>query len=191
MKKIIIAGADSGETCVTEKSLKRNIFLILFSLLSNISYASEKQALDLIKSLGKDLQKELKKGLKKSTVGALRACNLKAPVIADKYSLDNIHVGRVSIKNRSPQNVPKKWMFETINLYHSGKIKNGYKVVKISHGRKGILKPIKTMPVCLQCHGINISTNVKTEISKFYPKDKATGFKVGSIRGFFWAEYSE
>ena len=64
----------------------------------------EKEVLEKIKSFGKSLKKELKSGLKKSTQEAVKSCNLKAPELADKAGNDEIKIGRVSLKNRNPNN---------------------------------------------------------------------------------------
>lgn len=39
--------------------------------------------------------------------------------------------------------------------------------------------------VCSTCHGRNISKNLKEEILKLYPEDKAIGFEHGDVRGAF------
>ena len=47
------------------------------------------------------------------------------------------------------------------------------------------MKAIPTQALCLNCHGELMSTPVKAKIKQLYPGDKATGFKVGDIRGAF------
>ncbi|MCP4915070.1 MAG: DUF3365 domain-containing protein [Oligoflexia bacterium] len=163
--------------------------LILSLFVISSVYASEKQALGQIKKLGMSLKSELQKGMKKSPIDALKACNIQAPIIQEKVSTSNIKVGRVSLKNRNPNNTPKPWMKSYIQDFHQGKIKKGYVVVSLEGKRKGILKPIKTMPLCLKCHGSDIDPKLAQEIGKRYPSDKAKGYKLGQIRGFFWAEF--
>lgn len=164
------------------------ILIILLVTSVNI-YASEELALKKIKKFGKVLKTELKKGLKESSVKAIEVCNVKAPEIQKQVSTDAIKIGRVSIKNRNPNNKPKKWMKTYIKQFHQKTLKKNHVVVKLSNGKNGLIKPIKTMPLCLKCHGTNIDKSLKEVILSKYPKDKATGYKLGDIRGFFWAEY--
>ena len=47
------------------------------------------------------------------------------------------------------------------------------------------LKPIVIQAECLNCHGNreNMISNVKDLIAQKYPRDKATGYNVGDLRG--------
>lgn len=171
--------------------MKFIILCLIFISSEQFANDNVKSALKQIKSLGGELKKELKSGLKESPSKALGLCNIKAPIIAKKLNSNEIKVGRVSLKNRNPLNKPKKWMLEEINKYHNKENNDEFVVVKINENKKGLLKPIMTMPMCLKCHGKEIDVNLKNEISQLYPKDKATGYSVGDIRGFFWAEFEE
>lgn len=162
---------------------------LLMILFMTTGFATEEKALQQIKSYGKALKLELKAAMKKSPEHAVEVCNLKAPQIQNKNSNENIKIGRVSTKNRNPNNFPKKWMLETIQAYQQNKIQKPFTVVSLENGKQGLLKPIKTMPLCLNCHGTNIDPKLYSTIKKKYPNDKAVGYKAGQIRGFFWAEY--
>lgn len=149
----------------------------------------EKKALAEINRLGKNLKTELQKAMKVSPVNALKVCNTKAMPLTQEVSKAGIKVGRVSLKNRNPKNKPAGWMMETITAYHNGMKKEPYSVVQLPNGKHGILKPIKTMPLCLKCHGTDIDPKLQKKISELYPQDKATGYQNNQIRGFFFAEY--
>lgn len=151
--------------------------------------ANELKAIEKIQQFGKALKVELQKGMKKSPVDAVKACNLQAPAIQKNVSTDNMQIGRVSFKNRSPNNKPEKWMVKYMKGFHKKSIMKPFITVKLDDGKMGLLKPIKTMPVCLKCHGEKISNNLEKEISRLYPQDKARGYKLGDIRGFFWVKY--
>lgn len=168
--------------------MKTLILILLFSL--NL-HAGEKEALMTIKQLGTNLKKELKAAMKKSPSKALVVCNTVAMPITEQAAVKGIKVGRVSLKNRNPKNAPKNWMKPFIEKYHKGEIKKPYSVVTLKSGKKGIIKPIKTAPLCLKCHGNYISQATQNKIKELYPADKAVGYKVGQIRGFFWAEFKE
>lgn len=171
--------------------LKKNVELvIILGLLAPKAQAnSEQEALSKIKEFGTTLKRELKKGLSKSPLEAVKVCNLKAPEIATKVSSKEIKIGRVSLKYRNPQNKPQKWMKSYIQKFHKKEIKKAYIVASLPNGKKGLLKPVQTMPLCLTCHGEKIEPTLSKEIKRLYPQDKATGYKVGQIRGFFWAEF--
>ena len=47
------------------------------------------------------------------------------------------------------------------------------------------VKAIRIKEVCLNCHGSNISSDLKKEIQKLYPDDKAINYKLNDIRGAF------
>jgi len=152
---------------------------------------SDKVVLENVKKLGAELKKELKTGMKKSPKDALEICNIKAPIIEGKYNKDKLKIGRISSKNRNPNNRPKDWMIKYIKDFHSKNIKDKYITVEISENKKGFLMPIPTVPVCLKCHGRKVNPNLYKAILEKYPRDKATGYTVGEIRGFFWAEYNK
>ena len=155
---------------------------------AEINFEKEQLALGAIKILGKNLKQELKAALKVSVLNALSVCNTKASIITQKSKAQNIQLGRVSQMNRNPNNSPKDWMLPYMERFKNGEIKDAY--IKVSIGSKhGILKPIFTAPMCLKCHGENIDSTISSKIQELYPFDKATGFEVGDIRGYFFAEY--
>lgn len=158
-------------------------------ILSFSAHASEKLALKTITEYSKNLKAELKQGLKKSPEKAIEICKMKAPEIQMRLSDRDIEIGRVSLKNRNPNNTPKEWMIPYINGFHRREIKRPYVTVDLDGKKRGLLKPIKTLPLCLKCHGPQIQAGVSKEIKRRYPNDKATGHRLGEIRGFFWATY--
>ncbi|MDD0854156.1 DUF3365 domain-containing protein [Halobacteriovorax sp. GB3] len=167
------------------------MILLTFSLLPLSTFSSEKEVLQTIQSLGSQLKKELKSSMRKSPVNAIETCHIQAPKISSELSTKDLKIGRVSFKNRNPDNKPKDWMISYMEDFHIKKIKSPYLVVQIDSKTKGLIKPIVTAPLCLTCHGENISTPIQHKIKKLYPNDKATGYKIGQIRGFFWATYKE
>ncbi|MAX66612.1 MAG: DUF3365 domain-containing protein [Bacteriovoracaceae bacterium] len=171
--------------------MTKQILLFFALLLPSYGYASEELALKTIKTYAKSLKKELKAGLKKSPQEAIKICQIKAPQLQAESNLKNLKIGRVSLKNRNPKNTPRAWMKDYIQQFHNQKITKSHIVVSLDRHTKGLLKPIVTVPLCLKCHGSHLSEQVSKEIKKRYPQDKATGYKVGEIRGFFWAEYTE
>jgi len=46
-----------------------------------------------------------------------------------------------------------------------------------------VYKPLVMKQPCMACHGDNISKDIQEMTAKLYPKDMATGFKLGELRG--------
>jgi len=57
-------------------------------------------------------------------------------------------------------------------------------------GSLGVVMPIVVGSSCLACHGDPgaMEAVVREAIAKAYPKDQATGYKEGDLRGWFWVE---
>lgn len=168
--------------------------ILLFSILAfaneTKTMTKKELALSAIKELAGELKSHLQAAMKNGgPVNALKVCNEKAMPITEKVQKEGISLGRVSLKNRNPNNQPKEWMLEYINAFHKGEIKTANIEVDIANGKKGLLMPIPTGGLCLTCHGEKLAPSISAQIKKLYPEDKATGFKANDIRGFFWAEY--
>jgi hypothetical protein len=54
----------------------------------------------------------------------------------------------------------------------------------------GVLRPIVEQSMCAGCHGPvdRITPEVRQMLAARYPKDRATGFTLGQIRGWYWVE---
>lgn len=59
-----------------------------------------------------------------------------------------------------------------------------------SEGALGVTFPIRLKPRCLVCHGPKdyLMQEVREALAEDYPDDRATGFAVGGLRGWFWVE---
>ena len=42
--------------------------------------------------------------------------------------------------------------------------------------------------LCVTCHGESLAPDVQERLAERYPTDRATGYRVGDLRGVFWAE---
>jgi hypothetical protein len=60
--------------------------------------------------------------------------------------------------------------------------------VALGGGRHGYVEPIVMQPLCVTCHGEEIAEPLRQRIAELYPEDRATGFRVGELRGLFWVE---
>ncbi len=155
----------------------------------------KKRALALIKGFGMNLKGVLMQELKKNgPVSAIHVCNRKAEEIANVFSVRGWTVGRTALKLRnSMQNTPDDWERETLKMFEK-KLAQGAdpktliraEIVQ-QDGRKvfRLMKAIIVQKPCLQCHGTDIKPEVRDAIEASYPKDDATGFKLGQLRGAF------
>jgi hypothetical protein len=59
--------------------------------------------------------------------------------------------------------------------------------------RVGLLSPIEIRRRCLHCHAARDSLSPATRawLRSAYPEDRALGYALGDLRGFWWAEASK
>jgi hypothetical protein len=123
--------------------------------------------------------------------GAINFCHLDATTISQRVGKqEGIAAGRTSDRLRSPTNAPRPWAAPLVKA-HSGQRARGVEGFAVDLGDKvGVLRPIAERPMCAGCHGPadRISPAVKTVLADLYPADRATDFKDGDIRGWFWVE---
>lgn len=152
---------------------------------------------DAVKSFQAALQNELQAAMKSGgPVNAITVCNTKAPDIAAAISKKHgWQVGRTSLKLRNPANSPDAWELKILQLFEL-RAKGGenpanidfYEVV--DSGGKKEFRYMKAIPIpegmpCLTCHGQDIDPKVQTKLKELYPKDQATGYQRGALRGAF------
>ena len=154
--------------------------------------ASKQVAQQFVKQLGGHLKKEMKAN---GPVQAIKVCKEVAPGIANQLSIDNgWSISRVSSKVRNPSSgLPDKWESEVLAEFEAlvadgGKFSDMKKTAVVEENGKSyfrFMKPIPVQPVCLSCHGgkEDVSADVSAELAKQYPFDKATGYKLGELRG--------
>jgi len=96
-------------------------------------------------------------------------------------------IRRTALKYRNPVNKPDAIDTKVMNEFVASKNFDKPKVVMVN-GVERIYKALPAKQECLICHGENISPAVKKVILKSYPKDLATGFKLGDFRGVVVSE---
>nr|WP_245667226.1 DUF3365 domain-containing protein [Leptospira tipperaryensis] len=153
--------------------------------------------LKLIGDFQVDLQKNLQTTIQKQgVVAALEVCKTISPQkekeIKEEFPM--LKVRRVSEKPRKPDHQPEEWEARIFKEWAEA-MKTGmspYTVILSENNQVKILKPIiLENPTCLKCHGgpKDISPAVAKKISELYPKDQATGYKIGDLRGAFSATW--
>ncbi|WP_334019678.1 Tll0287-like domain-containing protein [Alteromonas sp. S015] len=198
--------------------MKKRIFLIALGLavsagcpLANAQnneptdsdvHAKVQQARVHAKALGGALKSRLKQAIQSGGLEAgVEECQLAAEPIAEGLSQHGWEVGRTALKVRNPNNAPDEWEREQLTLFSSllektkleGKPPSTpmdtYKYDSDS-GEFRYMMAIQQGQVCMACHGAQVAPSVKETILKHYPKDEATGFELGELRGAFTLTYS-
>lgn len=185
----------------------RAIILILFSILAFLACEKETLKFELVEGESfKEINKEYRKIVRQSFIflsselkeqmrlggveQGIKACNVKAPEIENKLSKNfEMTIRRTSDKYRNLDNKPDDIDSEILDIY----LKNNDKKPKLIKTADGIRYyfPIKTLPLCLSCHG-DIDSQIGKEnyalIKKLYPDDNATGYKKDDFRGLWVLE---
>jgi hypothetical protein len=152
----------------------------------NVSAEDIERAQTAIGSLKKELQTALREGLREGPENAIEVCQIKAPGISKRLTGDGITVGRTSHRLRNPENAPEPWVEPLLDEYASAVGEGTWRAVRLDDGSVGYVEPIYVRPVCLKCHGGDLSEAVAGRINTLYPHDEATGFESGDFRGLFW-----
>ncbi len=147
--------------------------------------ARAREAVEKLRSsLGRELGAALKRG---GPAAAIAVCAERAPAIAASLGDATLRIGRTSHKLRNPRNAPPAWVAPLLAEYQKNPgLASSERL--IGPGRVGYLEPIKTVTPCLACHGQTLDGSVEEALAKRYPKDAATGFAAGDLRGLFWVE---
>jgi hypothetical protein len=157
--------------------------------------AMTSEAVALTREYGTALQGALKGALESSgPVGAMEFCGKEAPGIAQEASnRSGWKIARTSLKPRNPKSEPDEYEKQVMEEF-AASLAGGTplaslrraEVVYVSGERVfRYMQPIPTAEMCLTCHGSDLKPEVSAKIQELYPKDKATGYKAGELRGAF------
>jgi len=121
---------------------------------------------------------------------AVRVCRQKAPELAGGVSSSSLRIGRTALRVRNPANTADAWEREVLDDFQR-RIEAGedpasmesWRVAEDGTGRW--MKAIPTAPLCTTCHGTDLDPELARTLQTLYPKDQATGFEVGDLRGAF------
>lgn len=117
---------------------------------------------------------------------AIEVCSKLAPQLAKEVGEQHqVSIGRTAIRLRNENNRPPAWAEPLLKELPTKPV-----VQDLENGRTGVLFPILLKVQCLTCHGPDdkIAAEIRTELARLYPNDKATGFQEGDLRGWFWLE---
>jgi hypothetical protein len=123
--------------------------------------------------------------------GAIRVCHMAATTVINRVAReDGIAAGRTSALLRTPSNAPKPWAAPIVGRYVDRPAAGLDGFVVDLGPRVGVMRPIAHRAICSPCHGRDdqLTPKVRAELAERYPKDRATGFKDGDLRGWLWVE---
>ncbi len=143
------------------------------------------QALEAKESLSSMLSLELKAAMADPAT-AIHFCKTRAPSIASQIGKEqNLRIGRTSFQIRNLDNQPPQWAKGFVRARVNDAV-----TLQLADDGLGLLFPIRVKTVCLHCHGqqSEMDPSIFAAVLSDYPDDKATGFKVGDLGGYFWIE---
>jgi hypothetical protein len=126
---------------------------------------------------------------------AISLCQTISPDISTELTdSSGFEVLRTSLKLRNPENAPGPWELEVLKSFQD-KVASGAEPDKLEYYAEVVtpegdhvlryMRGIQVGEICLSCHGTDIKPDVKAELVRYYPDDKATGYKLGELRGAF------
>ncbi len=146
------------------------------------------------------LSSNLQHAIKTSGVtNALPYCSVLADPLTQQVAKElDADIRRVTHRPRNPKGAASKEELELIQRYASqlAKDTNAIAPTLITNAPDRVVfySPIVlTNALCLQCHGspgTEIQPATLAAIAKLYPRDQATGFKLGDLRGLWRVEFS-
>lgn len=130
----------------------------------------------------------------KGIPGAIDFCNVQAlPILDEVGSRYNVKIRRASKRYRNPEDKPLDFEELILDAYaynQENDIPNEPNIQKLENGE--ILFYTKAIQIpnalCLNCHGTlgkEISPETEIKLKELYPEDKATGHKLGDLRGMW------
>jgi hypothetical protein len=130
----------------------------------------------------------LTRALARGPEAAIDACRVEAPRIAERVATSGVAVGRTSHRLRNPANAPEPWMVPLLDEFRAAAPQPGaWRAVDLGPRGTGYVEPIVLQPMCATCHGEAVEPALLERIRALYPSDAAVGFRVGELRGMFWA----
>ena len=149
------------------------------------------------RAVGKSLMSQLKQRLGQAIAAggpasAIDVCRIEAPAIAASLSEESgANVRRTALRVRNTDNAPDAFEREVLESFVD-RLARGEPPASVDHWverrveggvERRYMKAIVTEPLCLTCHGSVLAPEVAAAIERAYPRDQATGFAAGDLRG--------
>jgi hypothetical protein len=154
---------------------------------------TRKTALPVLPKVVKAMQTAVQE---QGPVGAISICNEKAPqLLQEMRQQTGWDIRRVSLKTRNETTgTPDAWEARQLAEFNI-RVANGAKpetlevgeIVTGADGKRSYryMKALPVAEVCQTCHGAadSFSGDLKAALAKDYPRDRATGYTAGEVRG--------
>lgn len=170
--------------------------LLLLACNSNKGRVLSEAEKDILMHQGDSITVEMQRVLLEQVSAAMKKggadyavdfCNVQAMPLTDSMSAQmNVAIQRLSDKNRNPDNALKT-SADSLAWAKIAAEKTAF-IEQDNYGAVYYYKPIMAaMPACLKCHGgqDDIAESTQKIIALKYPKDKATGYVTGDLRGMW------
>lgn len=176
--------------------MRKHFLLFLFgAVLAAQAPDARQRAAEAAAGLGRVLMELLGQEMARGGYeGAARACSEAAQTVTEEFAREQgLEIRRVSLRARNPKDHPDEWEAAKLKAWEK-EYKPGkppaevFEIVEEDGRRLGrYLKPIVVQPMCLGCHGPKekISEEVRQVLEERYPRDHATGYSAGDLRGAF------
>ena len=153
------------------------------------------EARALVKQFATRLQGALKGAIEaQGFAHAIGVCKIEAPEIARSLGAESgWRVARTALRLRNPNNAPtpeeRAVLADFLARAEAGedlaKMDNEAVTQEAGRRRYRYMKAIPLGEICTNCHGTEIDPDLAAAIRAKYPQDRATGFKIGELRGAF------
>ncbi len=175
--------------------------LTTLAALAALGFAQEptprQRATEAVRDLAAVLQQLLGEEMKRGGLaGAAKSCAETAQTVTEEFAKEReLDLRRISLKYRNQKDQPDDYEAARLKEWEA-QLKAGKPLAESAqtvteNGRKYLrfMKPILVQGVCLACHGPRdkISPDVLEVLDARYPRDKATGYQAGDLRGAFTA----
>jgi hypothetical protein len=183
---------------------RRWLFWLLAVLGAAAGQAAEQDTPDARVAEGRAISQqfggELKAALERAIAeggpaSAIEVCRDEAPRISARLSAAHgATVSRTALNLRNPGNAPQPWQRAGLESFQE-RLAAGAKPESLEFfaagpdGSARYLKAIVTAPLCTVCHGETLAPEIQRALEEHYPRDAATGFKAGDLRGAFSVEW--
>jgi len=152
----------------------------------------QQEAVSIVRQFVGMLKPQLKQALQHGgPTHAIEVCSRAAPVLAAQLSKKTGWIiKRVSLKARNHHTaMPDTWEKSVLQQFDRERAGGKSPAIMVASRVKGrtyrFMKAQPVAPVCLLCHGENITSDVAAVLKQYYPEDQAKGYKLGQIRGAF------
>lgn len=153
----------------------------------DIVETGDKVTKELTQHLSSKLQHEIKTN---GIIQAANFCNANALILTEEVNLhqvQGISIKRISLKERNPANTPtpdEREALDSMQKMLDEKKLPEYIITQETKSYKYYKPLVIKKEACLKCHG-DIAQNPPLQqfMKEHYPEDKATGYKMGDLRG--------